>query len=314
MYLSIDQLRRLHFKPTVGFIRLSDGHEAKFNCSINIPDDRLEPTIIWMKNGQDLAANTHVVINELQTVASDRVTTLLSTVRYVLEMKCEHVAASHADRHGFLCWFQHEPRAEGWCWRVPLQTEHRLYEGRVPGDHPRAGRWVSAWCPLCSKCSKLFVHIPCGLGLPTFIQEPEDRNITRDTDFMLSCEAVGPPDPVKIRWLKDGSPFTDLLDSPSNYTMTGKTPAVHISFCSVTSPCFALIPPGCGWSHLMLESYLFLNQVGELKNDFHLKQTNLTFSTRRTSGLFTSFESLLIWVPFGWRPFVCEYKPLRQQR
>lgn len=81
VYLSPEQLRRLHFKPTVGTLQLSEGHEAKFNCSIDIPDARLEPTIIWLKNGQDLAGNIQVVINELQTI-TDGVTTLLSTVRY----------------------------------------------------------------------------------------------------------------------------------------------------------------------------------------------------------------------------------------
>ncbi|TNN66682.1 Tyrosine-protein kinase Mer [Liparis tanakae] len=79
VYLSPDQLRRLHFKPTIGSIQLSEGNEAKFNCSINIPDARLEPTILWEKNGEDLSANTQVVINELQTV-TDGFITLLSTV------------------------------------------------------------------------------------------------------------------------------------------------------------------------------------------------------------------------------------------
>lgn len=81
-YLGPDQLRQLHFKPTVNSIQLSEGHETKFNCSIDIPDPRVEPTILWMKNGQDLAANGQVVINELQTI-TDGVATLLSTVRCV---------------------------------------------------------------------------------------------------------------------------------------------------------------------------------------------------------------------------------------
>lgn len=83
-YLTPDQLRKLHFKPTVGSIQLSEGHEAKFNCSIDIPDPRLEPTIAWVKNGQDLPPKTQVVINELQTMddSNDGVLTLLSTIRY----------------------------------------------------------------------------------------------------------------------------------------------------------------------------------------------------------------------------------------
>lgn len=92
VYLSPEQLRRLHFKPTIGTIQLSEGHEAKFNCSIDIPDARLEPTIIWVKNGLDLAGNIQVVINELQTI-TDGVTTLLSTVRYAT-----HGVANMCDR------------------------------------------------------------------------------------------------------------------------------------------------------------------------------------------------------------------------
>uniref|UniRef100_A0A672YP28 receptor protein-tyrosine kinase n=1 Tax=Sphaeramia orbicularis TaxID=375764 RepID=A0A672YP28_9TELE len=44
------------------------------------------------------------------------------------------------------------------------------------------------------------------IGLPTFIQQPDDRNVSRNTPFTLLCEAVGPPDPVQIRWLRDGLP------------------------------------------------------------------------------------------------------------
>uniref|UniRef100_A0A8C6WYR6 receptor protein-tyrosine kinase n=1 Tax=Neogobius melanostomus TaxID=47308 RepID=A0A8C6WYR6_9GOBI len=59
-------------------------------------------------------------------------------------------------------------------------------------------------------------------GLPTFIQQPEDRNVTRNVPFTLSCEAVGPPDPVQIRWLRDGSPDSDVHNSPSSYSVSGK--------------------------------------------------------------------------------------------
>ncbi|MGH0167760.1 UNVERIFIED_CONTAM: hypothetical protein FKN15_053184 [Acipenser sinensis] len=38
-------------------------------------------------------------------------------------------------------------------------------------------------------------------GLPAFIKEPESLNVTRNTPFNLTCEAVGPPEPVTIIWL-----------------------------------------------------------------------------------------------------------------
>ncbi|XP_051880587.1 tyrosine-protein kinase Mer isoform X1 [Pristis pectinata] len=41
-------------------------------------------------------------------------------------------------------------------------------------------------------------------GLPSFIREPESKNVSRNASFNLTCEAVGPPYPVNIHWLQDG--------------------------------------------------------------------------------------------------------------
>lgn len=79
MYLSPDEFRKLRFKPTVGTIQLSEGHEAKLNCSIEIPDTRLEPAILWVKGSKELLPNIHVVMYELHSI-TDGVSTLLSTV------------------------------------------------------------------------------------------------------------------------------------------------------------------------------------------------------------------------------------------
>uniref|UniRef100_A0A8D3EG03 receptor protein-tyrosine kinase n=1 Tax=Scophthalmus maximus TaxID=52904 RepID=A0A8D3EG03_SCOMX len=171
VYLSPDQLRQLHFKPTVGLIQLSEGHESKFNCSINIPDARAEPTIIWLRNGQDLAANVQVVINELHTF-TDGVTTLLSTVS-----------------------ISYVQRADAGEYRCRLSIGTTMVESQ----------------PIVVAVN----------GLPSFIHQPEDRNVTRGTPFTLSCEAVGPPDPVQIRWLRDGLPDSDFHNSPSSYSVSG---------------------------------------------------------------------------------------------
>lgn len=80
VHLSPDVIEQLHFKPTVGSLQLSEGHEAKFNCSIDVPDAQLDLIIVWLKNDMELAENMQVVINELQTVTHD-VITVLSTVR-----------------------------------------------------------------------------------------------------------------------------------------------------------------------------------------------------------------------------------------
>ncbi|XP_023267501.1 tyrosine-protein kinase Mer-like [Seriola lalandi dorsalis] len=171
VYLTPDQLRQLHFKPTIGSIQLSEGHETKFNCSIDIPDARVEPTITWVKNGQDLSEKDQVLINELHTV-TDGVTTLLSTVsiKYVL-------------------------RLDAGEYRCRLSIDTTTVESQP-----------------------ITVEVD---GLPAFIHQPEDWNVTRDTPFTLLCEAVGPPDPVKIRWLRDGLPVNNSHLSPSSYLVPG---------------------------------------------------------------------------------------------
>ncbi|XP_008281206.1 tyrosine-protein kinase Mer isoform X2 [Stegastes partitus] len=170
-YLTPDQLRRLHFKPTIGSIQLSEGHEAKFNCSIDIPDARLEPIIIWMKNGQDLAEKNQVVVNELRTI-TDGVTTLLSTVI-----------------------INPVQRADAGEYRCRLSISNMIVESL-----------------------RIVIEVE---GLPTFLQQPEDKNVTGNTPFTLSCEAVGPPDPVQIRWLRDGLPDSDFHNSPSSFSVAG---------------------------------------------------------------------------------------------
>lgn len=44
-------------------------------------------------------------------------------------------------------------------------------------------------------------------GLPYFLEEPEDRAVTANTPFNLSCQAQGPPEPVDLLWLQDAVPL-----------------------------------------------------------------------------------------------------------
>lgn len=46
--------------------------------------------------------------------------------------------------------------------------------------------------------------------------------MTRSAPFTLTCEAVGPPEPVQIRWLRDGLPNSDYHDSPSSFSVSGE--------------------------------------------------------------------------------------------
>uniref|UniRef100_A0A8C1Q0F8 receptor protein-tyrosine kinase n=1 Tax=Cyprinus carpio TaxID=7962 RepID=A0A8C1Q0F8_CYPCA len=58
-------------------------------------------------------------------------------------------------------------------------------------------------------------------GLPTFTIQPSDVNITRNTPFTLTCEAVGPPNPVTIEWLHKGKRFEEPTESSSTITIEG---------------------------------------------------------------------------------------------
>ena len=78
-------------------------------------------------------------------------------------------------------------------------------------------------------CVRLWHFFRLSLGLPTFTQQPEDINTTRDTPFTLSCAAEGPPEPVSIRWLRDGLPVSEFQKSPSNFSVSGEIKATPSS-------------------------------------------------------------------------------------
>uniref|UniRef100_A0A6Q2ZIU9 receptor protein-tyrosine kinase n=1 Tax=Esox lucius TaxID=8010 RepID=A0A6Q2ZIU9_ESOLU len=156
IHLSRDDIRklRLPFRPTVGTIHLSEGHEAKFNCSIDVPEAHLDLIVLWWKNNMELSGNHQVVINELQTT-SNGVMTLLSTVS-----------------------LSRVQRADAGDYSCRLRVSDIVIESQP-----------------------ISVQVE---GLPTFIRQPDDMNITVNRSFNLWCEAVGPPNPVTIRWLRNG--------------------------------------------------------------------------------------------------------------
>ncbi|KAK6328185.1 hypothetical protein J4Q44_G00001630 [Coregonus suidteri] len=171
VHLSQDDIKKLRFKPTVGSVHLSEGHKAKFNCSIEVPDNHLDLTVLWWKNNMELAENLQVVINELQTVTHG-VMTLLSTVSITRVQR-----ADAGDYHCRLRVSDIEIESQP----ISIQVE----------------------------------------GLPTFTRHPDDMNVTRNSPFNLSCEAVGSPNPITIRWLRNGVPEMGYLTSPSMYTVPG---------------------------------------------------------------------------------------------
>lgn len=61
-------------------------------------------------------------------------------------------------------------------------------------------------------------------GLPYFTKQPESMNVTRNTAFNLTCQAVGPPEPVNIFWVQNSSRVNEKPErSPSVLTVPGKS-------------------------------------------------------------------------------------------
>ncbi|XP_055099456.1 tyrosine-protein kinase Mer isoform X1 [Symphalangus syndactylus] len=61
-------------------------------------------------------------------------------------------------------------------------------------------------------------------GLPHFTKQPESMNVTRNTAFNLTCQAVGPPEPVNIFWVQNSSRVNEQPEkSPSVLTVPGLT-------------------------------------------------------------------------------------------
>ncbi|NXC46832.1 MERTK kinase, partial [Penelope pileata] len=59
-------------------------------------------------------------------------------------------------------------------------------------------------------------------GLPHFIQQPEKLNVTRNSPFNLTCQAVGPPEPVEIYWFRNNVQVNKKpYFSPSVLTVPG---------------------------------------------------------------------------------------------
>ncbi|XP_055473335.1 tyrosine-protein kinase receptor UFO isoform X2 [Psammomys obesus] len=56
-------------------------------------------------------------------------------------------------------------------------------------------------------------------GLPYFLEEPEDKAVSANIPFNLSCQAQGPPEPVDLLWLQDAVPLDQVTRHSSQNTL-----------------------------------------------------------------------------------------------
>ncbi|XP_048863169.1 tyrosine-protein kinase Mer [Brienomyrus brachyistius] len=181
--LSQEDIQQLKFKPTVGRLQLSEGTEIKLNCSINIPQVSMDPSIVWWKDDMDLTASVQPVVNDLHTFGQNDIT-LLSTLSFKSVLR--------TDAGKYIC---------------KLNISGMLIESQP-----------------------IIIQVE---GLPMFTRQPEDMNVTRGSPFTLYCEAVGPPDPVTIVWLKNSVKGAD--STKNSITVPGVNKHTRFS-CEARNP------------------------------------------------------------------------------
>ncbi|KAL7877286.1 hypothetical protein SRHO_G00039290 [Serrasalmus rhombeus] len=166
VHLSHEEIRRLRFRPTVGTIRLAEGTECKFNCSIDYRDIGQELSIMWYKDGREIPDGLQAAVYNQGNV------TLLSSIS-----------------------IKNVQRADAGEYHCRLSVSNKVIES-----------------------NSVIVEVE---GPPTFTKQPNDVNVTRNTSFTLTCEAVGPPSPVIIEWLHKGHKINQTGHSPSTVTIQG---------------------------------------------------------------------------------------------
>uniref|UniRef100_A0A8D2CKC1 Tyrosine-protein kinase receptor TYRO3 n=1 Tax=Sciurus vulgaris TaxID=55149 RepID=A0A8D2CKC1_SCIVU len=91
-----------------------------------------------------------------------------------------------------------------------------------------AGRY---WCQV-EDGEEIEISQPVWLtveGVPFFTVEPKDLAVPPNAPFQLSCEAVGPPEPVTIIWWRGGTKIGGPAPSPSVLNVTGVTQRTEFS-------------------------------------------------------------------------------------
>ncbi|XP_017558145.1 tyrosine-protein kinase Mer [Pygocentrus nattereri] len=166
VHLSHEEIQRLRFRPTVGTIRLAEGTECKFNCSIDYRDIGQELSIMWYKDGREIPDGLQAAVYNQGNV------TLLSSIS-----------------------IKNVQRADAGEYHCRLSVSNKVIES-----------------------NSVIVEVE---GPPTFTKQPNDVNVTRNTSFTLTCEAVGPPSPVIIEWLHKGHKINQTGHSPSTVTIQG---------------------------------------------------------------------------------------------
>lgn len=129
-------------------------------------------------------------------------------------------------RSSFLTWaptdVQFSQRATGLCPRRGASS-WRVSSSPAPGlmCRKKTTKPLHTSCTVPQSLNQLILLA----GLPHFSVEPQHMFVVANVSMSLSCVAHGPPEPVRVIWLQDGSPLNSLADpvalSPSTLNLTG---------------------------------------------------------------------------------------------
>ena len=78
------------------------------------------------------------------------------------------------------------------------------------------------WAAGSGEVASLIPRAPFLLGVPFFTVQPKDLAVPPNAPFQLSCEAVGPPEPVTIIWWREHTKVGGPAPSPSVLNVTGE--------------------------------------------------------------------------------------------
>ncbi|XP_064426703.1 tyrosine-protein kinase receptor TYRO3 isoform X1 [Mirounga angustirostris] len=112
---------------------------------------------------------------------------------------------------------------------IPVSEQHWIgFLSLKSVERSDAGRY---WCQV-EDGGEMETSQPVWLtveGVPFFTVEPKDLAVPPNAPFQLSCEAVGPPEPVTIVWWRGGTKVWGPAPSPSVLNVTGVTQSTVFS-------------------------------------------------------------------------------------
>nr|XP_044621043.1 tyrosine-protein kinase receptor TYRO3 isoform X2 [Equus asinus] len=112
---------------------------------------------------------------------------------------------------------------------IPVSEQHWIgFLSLKSVERSDAGRY---WCQV-EDGGETEISQPVWLtveGVPFFTVEPKDLAVPPNAPFQLSCEAVGPPEPVTIVWWRGGTKVGEPAPSPSVLNVTGVTQSTVFS-------------------------------------------------------------------------------------